>query len=351
MNPNLNVGKVKMIKKVLLIILIIGAFFSCARKKTEDRPIRIGFSAASDVFLHERWRRDIKIFMNAARELGAEVLLAKSPGNALGQIPQIQYLLEQGVDVLVVIPQDMELLGGVIKVIHDRGIPILSYDRPIMGVPITGYVSFDNREVGRLQAKALISQVPRGNYLIVNGSVRDNNSFEINRGLHEVLDPPAADGDITIVGELWLEHWSFDEALEKIGAALNHTEDIDAIAAGNDQVAAAAIRLLAERRLAGKVAVVGQDADLVACQRIVEGTQLMTVYKPIQLLAARAAKLAVQMAKDELPLPNQFLDNGSGRDIPYFVETPLAVFKEQMDQTVIRDGFHSREDVYRSTPK
>ena len=340
-----------MVKKGFLIILIMAVCLSCVRKKPEDRTIRIGFSAASDVFLHERWRRDIKIFMNAARELGAEVLLAKSPGNALGQIPQIQYLLEQKIEVLVVIPQDMELLGGVIKGIYDRGIPVLSYDRPVMGIPITGYISFDNREVGRLQARSLVSQAPQGNYLIVNGSVRDNNSFEINRGIHEVLDPLVAEKSIVIVEEIWLDHWSFDEALEKIGEVLNRTDRIDAIAAGNDQLAAAAIRLLAEKRLAGEVAVVGQDADLVACQRIVEGTQLMTVYKPIQLLAARAAKLAVQMAKGDIPPPDQVIDNGSGRSIPYFVETPLAVFKEQMDQTVIRDGFHSREDVYRAGKK
>lgn len=322
---------------------------SCRAKRPDnDQPIRIGFSAASETFLLERWDRDIKIFMNTARELGAEVIFAKSPGNALDQIPQIQYLLGQDIDVLVVIPQDKALLSGVIQKTLDRGIPVLAYDRPIMDVPITGYVSFDNNEVGRLLASSLVSRIPEGNYLIVNGSIHDNNSYQVNSGVHEILDPLVDAGDIRIAQEIWLEQWSYDEALVEIGKFLDTTEDIQAVSAANDLIAQAAIRLLLERQLAGKVLVVGQDADLVSCQSIVEGKQLMTVYKPIQNLAARAAGLAVAMAEREMPEPDRFIDNNSSREIPYFVEKPVPVFKEDMDSTVIADGFHSREDVYRT---
>lgn len=337
-------------KRISILLLIVLVLFSCTKTGTKDSKdsIRIGVSTASDTFLIERWDKDIKIFMTKARELGAEVIFAKSPGNALGQIPQIQYLLKQNIDVLVVIPEDMDLLSGIIKKIMDKGIPVLSYDRPIMGVPITGYISFDNKEVGRLMAGALISRVKTGNYLIVNGSVRDNNSYEVNKGVHEILDPYINRKKIHIVKEIWLDEWSFDEATKKIEEVLNQTKDIQAISAANDMIAEAAIRLLSERRLAGKVAVVGQDADLLACQRIVEGTQLMTVYKPIPKLAERAAQLAVQMAKMEHPVPEQYMDNKSGQKISFFVETPIAVFKDNMDETVIHDGFHTKEDVYRN---
>ncbi len=336
-------------QKITVIFLSLVFLISCsAKEETEKEIIRIGFSAASETFLLERWDRDIKIFMHTARELGAEVIFAKSPGNALDQIPQIQYLLKQDIDVLVVIPQDKVLLGGVIQKTIDRGIPVLSYDRPIMDVPITGYVSFDNHEVGRMLSRALISRVPVGNYIIINGSVHDNNSFQVNSGVHDILDPFIENGDVTLIDEIWLEHWSYDEALVEIGAVLDRTEDIQAISAANDLIAQAAIRLLSERQLAGKVAVVGQDADLVACQSIVEGTQLMTVYKPIQSLAARAAQLAVSMATDQMTEPEKYIDNNSTREIPFFVETPIPVFKEDMDSTVLNDGFHSREDVYRN---
>ena len=334
-------------KNFLFILLILPIIFSCNKADEESSGVRIGFSAASDTFLLERWDRDIKIFMAAARKYDAEVIFAKSPGNAMGQIPQLQYLLEQDIDVLVVIPEDMEMLSGIIKKIMDKGIPVLSYDRPIMNVPITGYVSFDNKEVGRLLAGALISKVTSGNYLIVNGSVRDNNSYEVNKGIHEVLDPHLMQGEISLVEEIWLDEWSFDEATQKIGAVLARTQDIQAISGANDMIAEAAIRLLSERRLAGQVAVVGQDADLLSCQRVMEGTQLITVYKPIALLAERAALLAVKMARNEVPEPEQYIDNNSGKNIPFYVETPIAVYKEHMDDTVIKDGFHSKDDVYR----
>jgi D-xylose transport system substrate-binding protein len=338
-----------MLQKITVIFLSVVFLLSCSAKDdSEKEVIRIGFSAASETFLLERWDRDIKIFMHTARELGAEVIFAKSPGNALDQIPQIQYLLKQDIDVLVVIPQDKVLLGGVIQKTLDRGIPVLSYDRPIMDVPITGYVSFDNHEVGRLLSSALISRVPVGNYIIINGSIHDNNSFQVNNGVHEILDPFIEKGDVKVIDEVWLEHWSYDEALVEIGKVLDRTEDIQAISAANDLIAQAAVRLLSERQLAGKVAVVGQDADLVSCQNIVEGTQLMTVYKPIQKLAARAAGLAVSMAKNDMPEPDRYIDNNSSKEIPFYVNTPIPVYRENLDSTVLSDGFHSREDVYRN---
>ena len=336
------------LQRLVIPLVCVGLLVSCGREEVVDEDIRIGFSTASETFLLERWEKDTKIFMNIARELGAEVVFAKSPGNALGQIPQIQYLLKQDIDVLVVIPQDMELLAGVIKKTMDKGIPVLSYDRPIMGVPISGYISFDNSEVGRHLARSLVAKVPNGNYLIVNGSVRDNNSFEVNRGVHEILKTHIDAGAVRIAEEIWLELWSFDEALEKIGVALDRHPDIDAISCANDAIAGAAIRLLAERQMVGDVAVVGQDADLLACQRLVEGSQLMTVYKPLAKLAGRAAEISVQLAGGTAPEPDQYIDNRSGRKIPFYVELPIAVFRENLEETIIADGFHTREDVYLS---
>jgi D-xylose transport system substrate-binding protein len=335
-------------KRRALLLLCVLLFASCGAKRREADKIRIGFSVATDLFLLERWEKDIRVFSNVARELGAEVIFAKSPGNALSQIPQIQYLLAQDIDVLVVIPQDMDILGGVVKKAMAKGIPVLTYDRPIMQVPISGYVSFDNREVGKLLAGALASKAPTGNYLIVNGSIHDNNSFEVNKGVHEILDPLIAKKEINLVDEIWLDFWSFDEARLKIGKVFERTTDIDAISCANDQLAGAAVSVLAELRLAGKVYVVGQDADLLACQRVVDGLQLMTVYKPLPDLATKAARVAVQMAKRQDPGTDRFFDNHSGVDIPFFVEIPTAVYKEQMQSTVIEDGFHSKEDIYRS---
>ncbi len=310
--------------------------------------VRIGFSIATDTFIIERWNKDIKIFTGAARDLGADVIVQMSAGGAKEQISQINFLLTRDIDVLVLIAHDSELLAPIVKKAREAKIPVVAYDRLILGTPIDAYVSFDNREVGRLFAKALLSAVPEGRYLLVNGSTRDNNSFEVNAGVHEELDGAIASGKVSVVDELWLDEWSYDEAREKIGAVLERTTDIQAISCANDQIAQAAIQLLAEYRLAGTVAVVGQDADIGACQKIVEGTQLMTVYKPLVLLATHAASLAVSLARGELPAADRRVDNKSGVSVPFFMEAPIAVFRGNMDSTVIRDGFHAAEDVYRN---
>lgn len=314
-----------------------------------SESVRIGFSIATDTFIVERWNKDIKVFNSAGRELGAEILMQMSAGGTDAQIEQVRYLFTQEIDVLVLLPHDTGELADVAQSALDRNIPVVSYDRLIQNVPVTAFISFDNEQVGRLFGRALTSEVPEGRYLIVNGSLRDNNSYRINNGLYEVIQPYIDRGAIEIVDELWLEAWSSDEAREKIGAVLDYTTNIDAISAANDQIANAAMQLLSERRLAGEVTVVGQDADLLSSQRVVEGLQLMTVYKPIHRLASRAAALAVAIAEGEPPEPDRYVTNGSGAEIPYYVEEPRAVFAHNMNETIIRDGFHSAEDVYRTT--
>ncbi len=338
---------------VALAVALCGCSRSSSRAAAgggEARRVVIGFSIATDTFILERWNKDLKIFTGAASDLGADVIVQLSAGGAKEQIAQINFLLTRGIDVLVVVAHDTDMLSGVVKKARDAKIPVIAYDRLIMGTPIDAYVSFNNREVGRLMASALLSAVPRGRYLIVNGSLRDNNSYEVSAGVHEVLDSRIERGDVRVVDEIWLDEWSSDEALSRIGKVLETTEDIDAISCANDQIAGAAIQLLAEHRLAGKVAVVGQDADIGACQKIVEGIQLMTVYKPIERLATKAASLAVSVANGNAPASGVTIDNRSGAEIPFVREEPIPVFASSMDDTIIRDGFHSAEDVYRNVP-
>jgi D-xylose transport system substrate-binding protein len=323
----------------------------CAPRPDEKKtgPVVIGFSIATDSFILERWNKDIKVFSGAAHDLGAEVIVQLSAGGTKEQLSQIDFLLTKNIDVLVVVAHDTEMFSGIVKKARDRNIPVVAYDRLIMGVPIDAYVSFNNREVGQRFGRALLDAVPQGRYLVVNGSTKDSNSFEVNAGLHEVLDPAVARGRVTIAQEIWLDEWSSDEALDKVGRYFDQQTNIAAIACANDQIASAAIQVLEEHRLAGKVAVVGQDADTGACQKIVEGTQLMTVYKPIGTLATRAAVVAIGLARGKRATPDRFIDNRSGQAVPFFVEPTQSVFRSNMDATIIRDGFHSSADVYRNT--
>ncbi|MDR2052215.1 MAG: substrate-binding domain-containing protein [Treponema sp.] len=352
-------------KKVITVIAAL-VFLSCtarqerapgqaspvpSRAETGEAPkegrITIGFSIATDTFIVERWNKDAKVFSGAAQELGGDVIVQLSAGGIREQIAQINYMVNQNIDILVVIAHDTEMIAGAVKQVRDAGIPVIAYDRMIQGVPLDAYISFDSQEVGRRFGLALRDAVPRGKYLIVNGSLHDINSFQISAGFHEIIDPLISAGRVQIEREIWLEEWSFDEALEKIRSILEETAAFDAIACGNDAIAQAAIQLLSERRMAGKIAVVGQDAELISCQYIVEGIQLMTVYKPIGKLAVRAAELTMAIAENRTIPYDILLDNGSGVRIPSYIEAPIAVFRDNMD-IVIRDGFHSREDVYRN---
>ena len=325
------------------------------QKQNKEHRLTIGLSIATATFVIERWNKDLKVFTGAAKEMDADVIVQLSAGGIREQIAQINYMVNQNIDILVVIAHDTELISGAIRQVKDRGIPVIAYDRLILGTPLDAYISFDSRDVGRQFGLALHNAVLKGRYLIVNGSVHDTNSFFISEGLHEIIDPLIKSGEIDLIQEIWLEEWSPDEALEKIGIIFETTLDFNAIACGNDAIAGAAIQLLSERRLAGRVAIVGQDADLSACQRIVEGTQLMTVYKPIGKLGVKAAELAVLLGRKargediRIPQYDSMLDNQSGTLVPAYLEKSTVIFKDNIDE-VIRDGFHSRDDVFRNAP-
>jgi len=161
-----------------------------------------------------------------------------------------------------------------------------------------------------------------------------------------VLQPYIDRGEITVVFDQWTPNWLPANARDNMRVALDANDGrIDAVIAGNDGTAGGAIEALAEWGLAGRIPVAGQDAELAAAQRIVAGTQTMTVYKPIRQLAEVAAELAVAMAKGETPRADRLVNNGM-IDVPSVLLTPIAVDAANIDETIIADGFHSREEVY-----
>jgi D-xylose transport system substrate-binding protein len=308
---------------------------------------RIGF--AIDSLTVERWQRDLDIFVAKAGELGAQVYSQDANNDAGEQRRQVEYLLDKGIDVLVIVPYDADLAASSTLEARRRGVPVLSYDRLVRKGGVDLYVSFDNELVGRLMARSAVSKAPRGDYLIVNGAKTDNNTSMFRAGYMDVLAPSIAAGRIRVIGETWTENWAEDLAYRAVDRVLDAGGRPDAIIAGNDDLAGAAIRALAERRLAGKVFVVGMDADLAACQRIVEGTQLSTVYKAIATLAARAAGAAVDLASRRRPQTTRVINDGR-EDIPYMVIEPVLVTRDNLDATVVADNYQKREDIYRNLP-
>lgn len=300
-----------------------------------------------DSLKEERWQKDRDMFEAKARELGADVIVQSADGNDETQVKQCESLLTQGVDVLVIIPHNAEVMATVVDAAKRQGVPVVSYDRLIRNSEPDIYISFDNEKVGELQAKYLFDRVPKGNYMLLGGAPTDNNAKLLRKGQLKILQPAIDRGDIKIVADQWARDWLADEALKHTENALTQNNNsIVAVVASNDSTAGGVVQALNAQKLAGKVLVSGQDADLAALQRVAAGTQSMTVYKPISQLAPAAAEAAVGLARKSPPKTTRTVNNGK-IEVPSILLDPIAVDKDNLEQTVIRDGYQKREAIFK----
>lgn len=303
---------------------------------------KIGFSI--DDLRVERWTRDRDFFIAAAEKQGAKVFVQSADASEQRQISQIENLISRGVDVLVIVPFNATVLNNTIKEAKKAGIKVLSYDRLILGADIDAYISFDNEKVGEMQAEGVVKLQPKGNYYLLGGAPTDNNAKMLREGQMKVLKPYIDKGDIKVVGQQWVKDWSASEALSIVENALTaNNNKIDAIVASNDGTAGGAIQALAAQKLAGKVPVSGQDADLAAVKRVIAGTQAMTVYKPLKTIASEAAKLAIQLARNEKPAYNSSYDNGL-KKVSTVLLKPTPLTKANVN-ILVDDGFYTKAQL------
>ena len=307
-------------------------------------PVRIGFSM--DTLKEERWQRDKQLVEQRAREIGATLDVQVANGDDAEQTKQADNMLTKGADVLIVAPHNGEIAASIVEAAHRKGVPVISYDRLIRNADVDLYVSHQVEKIGEMQAQYALQHVPKGNYLLIGGSPTDYNAILLRKGQMNVLKPAVDKGDIKIISDQFAREWKAEEALRLTEDALTKTnKKIDAIVASNDGTAGGAISALEAAGLAGKVLVTGQDAQKDAVQRIVKGTQTMTIYKPIQPLAYGAVDAAVKLAKKEPVSTTDKVNNGR-KDVPAILIPPVSVDKSNVDSTVIKDGYHSHEDIY-----
>ena len=306
----------------------------------DNGKIQIGMSF--DSFVIERWQRDRDVFVATARELGADVNVQSANGEIEEQISQIQYFINKGVDVIVVVPIDGDKLTDVILKAKKAGIPVMCYDRIVKNANADLYISFDNEKVGDLMGRSLYGKLGKNKKIIeVCGPEADNNVAQVANG----FDYQSRKNAARITGVCHCGGWRSEIAYDYINENEELVREADGIMCGNDALAGVVIKALSEMRLAGQIPVVGQDADLEACQRIVEGTQEMTVYKPVENLAKTAAEYAVSLAEGkEVSTATRY--NDGTYDVPFYKLEPVAVTKDNMDETVIAGGYHLREDIY-----
>jgi D-xylose transport system substrate-binding protein len=315
-----------------------------ARRVAESNVVQVAF--LMDSVSHERWQRDRELFAARVKERGGEPFVEVAEGDAAKQLAQAQAMLEKGVKVLVVVPHDAQKAGAIVEAAKARKVPVISYDRLIWEADIDLYVSFDNVRVGEMQAQYLATRAPKGNFVLIGGAPTDHNAQQLREGQMKVLKPSVDRRDIRIVSSEWATDWSPAEAKRLTEEALKKTKNqIAAVVASNDVTAGGVVEALTAANLAGKVLVSGQDAELEAARRIVEGTQAMTVYKPVRALARLAADAAVALAKSE-DVPTATTVNNGRKDIPAMLLSPISVDKDTLEVTLIRDGFHKREAVF-----
>ena len=343
---------------VVIVLVSLFLFFKLNKnddvsKSEENKDVLIGFSITT--LQEERWQRDKEEFLKRAEELGVTVDLRVADNDGDRQSSQIEEMVINGVDAIVVVPYNADALSDVIKKAKDLGIKVLSYDRLIKNSDVDMYISFDNEKVGEIQAEYVINKIKdridSGEKLKIGytgGSERDNNSFLLRDGSMNILKPLVDNGSIEIVYNNFTKDWNPDVAYLNVKEYLSKNNGlIDGVVAANDGTAFGVITALKEYGLEGKVPVSGQDAELAALQRIVKGSQTVTVYKPVSLLAKSAVESALKLINGEEINYTGYINDGEF-DIPAYLIEPIAVTIDNIEDTVIKDGYHKKEDIYRN---
>lgn len=317
---------------------------------TGGKKVKIGFAMAT--VKEERWQRDKTDFEAYCKKVDVECVITVADNKADRQANDVDNLLTQGVDVLVIAPENATQAASMVDKAKAKGIPVISYDRLINSDKIDAYISHQVPVIGQKIAEYALQKVPKGNYVMVYGDSTDNNAVILKNEMLKILKPAVDKGDIKIVADQNAIGWKAEESLKIVENALTQNADkIDCVVASNDGTAGGAISALEKKGLAGKVVVTGQDAEKAALQRIAEGKQSMTIYKSISQLAQTAVDAAIKLAKKEsLPNAKPFKNDNIGKDIQAILLEVVVVDKDNLMTTVIKDGWAKFEDVYANVP-
>lgn len=329
-------------KAILILSSTIFLMLSSADLSAQD-SLQIGFSLGD--FFVDRWYKDRDYFVEQANQQGVAVQLAYGYGIPENQTKETIKLIDNGVKVIVIVPTDTKECKDIVTKAHEAGVKVISYDRLALDVDIDYYISFDNEKVGELQAKYALENAPKGNYVLLGGPVKDNNALLFLKGQESVLKSSIESGDINIVLKKHLKEWNSMEAFMEIQTISEQLSGINAVIASNDLIASGVLMAYEMEGVESNIILTGQDASLDGCKNILAGKQSMTVYKPLFKLATEAVKLAIEIAEnEEISSPTKFVNNGT-KDVPSILLTPIVVTKDNMNETVIADGFVTKEEL------
>ncbi|KJZ18329.1 D-xylose ABC transporter substrate-binding protein [Loktanella sp. S4079] len=280
-------------KKSVIIAAAMATVMPATLAFAEGHGVTVGVSWSN--FQEERWKTDEAAIKSALEAAGAEYVSADAQSSAAKQLTDIENLIAQGVDALIVLGQDTQAVIPAVQAAVDEDIPVVAYDRLIED-DRAFYLTFDNVEVGRLQAAAVLAAQPTGNYVMIKGSPTDPNADFLRGGQQEVLQAAIDSGAITIVGEAYTDGWQPANAQRNMEQILTEQDNnVDAVVASNDGTAGGVVAALTAQGMQG-IPVSGQDGDHAALNRVAAGTQTVSVWKDARELGKAAGEIAVALA-------------------------------------------------------
>jgi D-xylose transport system substrate-binding protein len=333
-----------MMRKILLAAVVATAGLS-----TASFAQTVGVSWSN--FQEERWKTDEAAIKAALEAAGATYVSTDAQSSSAKQLSDVESLIAQGVDALIILAQDASAIGPAVQAAADEGIPVIAYDRLIED-PRVYYLTFDNVEVGRMQARAVLAAAPKGNYVMIKGSAQDPNADFLRGGQQEVLQAAIDAGDIKIVGEAYTDGWLPANAQRNMEQILTANDNkVDAVVASNDGTAGGVVAALTAQGMQG-IPVSGQDGDHAALNRVALGTQTVSVWKDARELGKAAGEIAVELAKgtpmEDIPGTVKFTTPG-GIEVNARFLAPIPITKDNLS-VVVDAGWITKEALCQGVP-
>jgi D-xylose transport system substrate-binding protein len=315
----------------------------------EAKDVKIGFILKT--MQEERYQRDKAVFIKKAESLGGKVYFASANNDEQVQLAKFENMLAKGVKVIVMQPVNTGTAGNMVKMANEEGVKVVGYDSMLSNGPLDAMVMQDSWAVGQLQGEAMVAWLKNkkgkveGKVALIMGQPGDSNAIAMSSGALEIIE---AYPGLELVAKQAHEGWSSDKAMATAENVLTkHANGIDAFICNNSGMARGVIAALDAQGLADteKVFVAGSDADLVNIQFVSQGKQTVEIWKKISPLAETAAVVAVALAKGEDVKADKMLNNGFV-DVPTIVTPVVLVSKDNLESTIIAEGFYTKEQVY-----
>jgi len=326
--------------------VMAAAMFAAASTSVMAQLVGVSWSN----FREERWTTDEKAIKDELAKHGASYVAADAQASPEKQLADIDGLINKGAKVLMILAQDKDAIAPALAKAKAKGIPVIAYDR-LFESPEVFYISFNNKEVGRLQAQAIYAAMPKGNYAMIKGASTDPNSNLLRAGQQEVLDAAIKKGDIKIVGEEYTDDWKPEAAQKNMEQILTKTGGkVDAVVSSNDGMAGGVVAALSSKGMKG-VPVSGQDGDHAALNRVALGSQTVSVWKDSRELGKVGAQVAVALAKGEKPKGAAVFSDGEKKvALQSILLKPLPITKANLD-VVIKAGWISKDEACKGVDK